>query len=434
MPVRIIQGADSQEILRDESFRSQWALLYESCPWATGLQSPGFVIPWCRAYGGRYRILLICEFSSSRELIGLLPVAIENASGQATLPGAHQAEYKTWLALPSNSRSFIERGLHLLAQETDIRSLSFRYLAPGTPVDWVRNSRESAWICEVEKDPRPIIRVADAAEVTAYLGKKNSLKSTKSKWNRLKRLGEIRFEHLVNASELAPIFDRLISYYESRQGAMYGKRAFHDDPAKKPFHLALLQEPNLLHVTVLKAGGEIVSAAFGFVSRDTYSLAMSMFSPAHAHHSPVTLHFLLLVEQLHKQGFAVLDLTAGTDPFKERFASDYDSVQVLSWYANRRVWAKRKVRQQGESLVRRALHAWGIAPHAARLRLQQLLRAPLRTSGAGLARICSPLFRSFRCPAAFATYANGPVDEINDRLPAAASQQLRGADHLEQSQ
>ena len=159
-----------------------------------------------------------------------------------------------------------------------------------------------------------------------------------------------------------------------------------------------------------------------------------MFSPAHAHHSPVTLHFLLLVEQLHKQGFAVLDLTAGTDPFKERFASDYDSVQVLSWYANRRVWAKRQVRQQGESLVRRALHAWGIAPHAARLRLQQLLRAPLRTSGAGLARICSPLFRSFRCPAAFATYANGPVDEINDRLPAAASQQLRGADHLEQSQ
>jgi CelD/BcsL family acetyltransferase involved in cellulose biosynthesis len=431
MPVRIIQGEDCQEILRDESFRSQWELLYEACPWATGLQRPGFVIPWCHAYGDRYRILLICEFSSSHDLIGLLPVAIENASGQATLPGAHQAEYKTWLALPSNSRSFIEQGLDALAQETRISSLSFRYLAPGTPVDWVGNARESAWICQVGKDPRAIIRVADAVEVADYLAKKNSLKSTKSKWNRLKRLGKISFDRLVNASELAPIFDQLISYYEMRQGTMYGKRAFQDDPAKKPFHLALLQEPNLLHVTVLKAGGEIVSASFGFVSRDTYSLAMSMFSPAHAHYSPVTLHFLLLVEQLHKQGFSVLDLTAGPDPFKERFASDYDSVQVLSWYANRRVWVKRKVRQQGESLARRVLHAWGIAPHAARLRLQQLLRAPLRTSGAGLAHICSPLFRSFRRSAALAKYANGQAGEIRDGLPAGASQRLRRTDHLE---
>jgi CelD/BcsL family acetyltransferase involved in cellulose biosynthesis len=434
MPVRIIQGEDSQEILRDESFRSQWALLYEACPWATGLQSPGFVIPWCHAYRDRYRILLICEFSSSRNLIGLLPVAIENTSGQATLPGGHQAEYKSWLALPSNSGSFIEQGLHVLAQETSISSLSFRYLAPGTPVDWVSNARESAWICQVEKDPRAIIRVGEAVEVADYLKKKNRLKSTKSKWNRLKRLGKIHFEQLVDASELAPIFDQLISYYDTRQGALYGKRAFQDDPAKKPFHFALLQEPNLLHVTVLKAGDEIVSASFGFVSRKTYSLAMSMFSPAHAQYSPVTLHFLLLVEQLHKQGFAVLDLTAGADPFKERIASDYDSVQVLSWYASRRVWVKQQVRQQGESLARRVLHAWGIAPHAARLRLQQLLRAPLGTSGAGLARICSPLFRSFRRSAATATGANGQVGEIHDRLPAAASQRLRRTDHLEGSQ
>ena len=379
--------------------------LYQACPWATAFQSPGFVIPWLEAYGDRYRVLLLCEFSSSNELIGLLPITIESASGRATLPGAHQAEYKTWLALPSNGSSFIEQSLRLLAQEIDIGSLAFRYLAPGSPLDWIRNARELSWICESEKHPRAAIRLDDALEVADYLNKKNSSKCTRSKWNRLRRLGKVDFEHIVRASELAPIFDRLIAYYEIRQEAIHGKRAFQDDPAKKPFHLALLQDPNLLHVTVMKVGGEPVSASFGFVHRKTYSLAMSMFSPAHAYYSPVMLHFLLLVEQLHKEGFSALDLTAGTDPFKERFAGDYDSVQALSLYTHTKLWLKDKVQKQGEKLARRALHACGIAPNTARLHFQRLLRAPLRTAAGTLARAGSVLLGSLRHCGASRIYA-----------------------------
>jgi CelD/BcsL family acetyltransferase involved in cellulose biosynthesis len=395
MSVRIIQGEEAQKAIRDGTFRSQWARLCEACPWATGFQSPGFVIPWYGAYEERYRILLACEFSPSRDLIGLLPVAIDNASGVATLPGAHQAEYKTWLALPTNGNSFIEQSLRLLAKE-GVRSLSLQYVAPETPLDWTGNKREFSWICEVERHPRAIIRVGDTGEVADYLKKKNSLKSTKSKWNRLKRLGNVTFEHVADASQLAPIFDQLITYYEVRQEAIYGKRAFQDDPAKKPFHLALLREPNLLHVSVLKIGDEPVSAAFGLIYGKTYSLAMSMFSPAYAHYSPMMLHFLMLVEHLHKQGFSVLDLTAGADPFKERFASHHDSVRVLSLYTHRQVWMKQKVRRRGITLARRVLRAWGVAPHTARLRLQKFLRTPLRTSAAGIRRISSLAFRSLR--------------------------------------
>ena len=379
--------------------------LYQACPWATAFQSPGFVIPWLEAYGDCYRVLLFREFSPSNELTGLLPIIIESVSGRATLPGAHQAEYKTWLALPSNGSSFIEQSLRLLAREIDIGSLAFRYLAPGSPLDWLANARGLSWICETEKHPRAAIRLDDSVEVTDYLNKKNSSKSTRSKWNRLRRLGRVDFEHVVRPSELGPVFDRLIAYYEIRQEAIHGKRAFQDDPAKKPFHLALLQDSSLLHVTVMKADGEPVSASFGFVHRKTYSLAMSMFSPAHAYYSPVMLHFLLLVEQLHKEGFSVLDLTAGADPFKERFAAEYDSVHVLSLYTHRKLWLKEKIQKQGEKLARRALHAWGIAPNTARLRLQPLLRAPLRTAAGTLARAGSFLLGSLRRSGASRIYA-----------------------------
>lgn len=405
MPLAILQGEEAEKLLRDGLFRAQWAQLFEACPWATGFQSPAFVISWHEAYHNHYSLLLLCEFTSSRELTGLLPLALENGSGRATLPGANQAEYKTWLALPGNGASFINQTLRLLREETRICSLSFRYVAPGTPLNWAEAAGERGWIGEVEQHPRAIIRIGDPAEVVAYLKEKNSLKSTKSKWNRLKRVGKIDFQHLTEPYELAAVFDELITYYEIRQEAVHGKRAFQEDPAKKAFHLALLRKPSLLHVTVMKAGDEIVSASFGIVYRNTYSLAMTMFSPAHACHSPLTLHYLLLVELLHKQGFMLLDLTAGTDAFKERFASDHDSVQVLSLYARRKLWAKQKIRQRGETFARRALHAWGIAPHTARSRLQQILRTPFRTASTALATAFPRLFRIFHYRARLKVYA-----------------------------
>jgi hypothetical protein len=152
---------------------------------------------------------------------------------------------------------------------------------------------------------------------------------------------------------------------------------------------------------------------------------MSMFSPAHAYYSPVMLHFLLLVEQLHKEGFSVLDLTAGTDPFKERFAAEYDSVQILSLYTHRRLWLKEKVQKQGEKLARRALHAWGIAPNTARLRLQRPLRAPLRTAAGTLARAGSVLLGSLRRSGASRIYA---IDK--SRVAAIAGPPLTSRDCL----
>jgi CelD/BcsL family acetyltransferase involved in cellulose biosynthesis len=389
MTLTILRGREARDRITDAVFQAQWTGLYEACPWATAFQSPSFVTTWHEAYKDQYAPLAVCEFSPTGDLIGLLSLATENNSGRVTLAGDQQAEYKAWLAVPSNGDTFIEQALKALGSETDIGVLSFKYLPPGTPTDWIARSRGMPWTCDLEQHPRPIIRVDDGTQVADYLRGKMSRKSTRNNWNRLKRLGNLRLEQLREERQLAAVFDQLIAYNDVRQGGMHGKFEFEGDLAKKPFHLALLKAPDLLHVTILKAGEEIVSAQFGTTYRGTYSGTMPMFSPFRAADSPMTVHLLMLVEQLHRDGYSVFDLTPGPDPFKDRFAAGQDSVYALSICF--RQWIKHKVKQASETVARRVLSSLHIAPRAALEHWKQLTHVPLGTWPSILARKLTPL-------------------------------------------
>ena len=369
MPLKIARSAEAAKLLKDQNFRWQWLRLYEGCPWATTAQSPAFVCSWYEAYQEDYRPFLVSQLSASNDLVGFLPVAL-GRNGQAVLPGAHQAEYKGWLSLPSNGTAFFAESLRVLSRETGIGTLSFRYLPPGAPVDGTCVS-SLPWVCEMQTHRRPIVPLGNAAGMAEYVREKTN-KTLRNSWNRLKRTGDLLLEQIRETQELVPIFDQLIDWYDNRQATAHGKRPFHDDKNKKIWHLYLLRE-GLLHVTLLKAGPEVMSAVFGLSDGKTYSLMMSMFAPECARYSPIALHHLMLVERLHAKGYSVLDLTPGPDPFKERFASAYEDVQVLSIYFKQREWIKAKLQQQSKAIAEETLSALGIAPESAGRNLQRLL-------------------------------------------------------------
>ena len=384
MAISLTRDAEAEELLSDPQFLSQWTRLYGACPWASACQSPGFVTAWHDAYKDRHSPFIVREYSPAGDLIGLISLASDKSSGQLTVAGARQAEYKTWLSLPSNGSSFIEAALAELACKTDVSSLSFRYLPPGTPTDWIARLEKTAGRCHVQQHPRPIIPVGDASALMEYLQKKKSGKSVRNSFNRLKRIGNLSLEQIRDADQLRPIFDQLITFYDIRQGGAHGKFVFQQDLAKKPFHLALLKTPGLLHVTVLKAGAEILSAQFGISDGRVFSGALPIISPFHAAHSPMQVHVLMLVEKLHLDGYSIFDLTASMDPFKERFVASYDSVCSLTVYFRHRI--RHQVVQASQALARRSLRSLRIEPHAALEQLQNLTRVPIRTWPSALAR------------------------------------------------
>lgn len=423
MAINLIRDAEADGLLNDPGFLSQWTKLYLACPWANACQSPGFVTAWQEAYRDRYSPFIVTDFSPAGDLIGLICLATDKTSGQLTVAGGRQAEYKAWLALPSNSSAFIEAALAELASKTNVSALTFRYLPPGTPTDWIARSAKRSWRCELQQHPRPVIPVGDTAAVTEYLQKKKSGKSVRNSWNRLKRLGNLSLEQIHDVEQLQPIFDQLITFYDIRQGGSHGKFAFQQDLAKKPFHLALMRTPGLLHITVLKAGQEILSAQFGISDGQVFSGAMPIISPFHAAHSPMQVHVLMLVEKLHQDGYSTFDLTASMDPFKERFVASFDTVCELTVHFRHRI--RHQVVQAGQAIARRSLRSLRIEPHAALEQLQNLTRVPIKTWPSVLARNSLALLKKPLSERKFKIYALEPKN-----VPPLEGAQRMSRDHL----
>jgi CelD/BcsL family acetyltransferase involved in cellulose biosynthesis/ribosomal protein S18 acetylase RimI-like enzyme len=420
----IIQGAEAEEQLKDPRFLDQWTRLYQQCPWATPCQSPGFVNAWHDSYRDRYAPLIVSEFSPSGELTGLISLATEKSSGHVTVAGDRQAEYKTWLALPSNGSSFIQAALAQLQSGTSVSALSFRYLPPGTPTDWISQTGKRSWTCELEQHQRPIIPVGDTAALNDYLKKKKSGKSIRNSWNRLKRLGDLHLEQIQDVDHLVPVFDQLITYYDMRQGGSHGKFAFQQDPGKKPFHLAMMRVPGLLNVTILKAGQEILTAQFGIADGKVCSGAMPIINPFYASHSPMQVHLMMLLEKLQQDGYSIFDLTASMDPFKDRFVATFDSVHILSVYFRHRL--KHQVMQSGQALARRSLRSLGIEPHAALQQWQQFASVPLGKLPAALAKNSVALLKRSRSDKQLRIYTLQP----QNALPLNGSPEMN-RDHME---
>ena len=142
-------------------------------------------------------------------------------------------------------------------------------------------------------------------------------------------MGELSFKRIVDPAEFAALLDEIIPLHDFRQGAAYLNYPFCTDALKKPFHLALMEHPNLLHVTVLQLNSRIVAAHIGLRNKQQVSLGILTHSPMFSQYSVGKFHILLLGLDLQKEGFTDFDLTPGGEQYKERFASHRDEAYML---------------------------------------------------------------------------------------------------------
>ena len=373
-------GDRALELLADQRFIADWRALERLCPWATPFQSPAFCLPWYRSYGAIYRPVLIGARDNAGQLTGLLPLGAQQSQPTVVVAGGRQSDYQTWLATVETGGAFIAQALPAIASIPGTRRLTFQYLPEGVPLETLRDSRAVGY--EEERRPRPLIAVGNADAVAEYLKQKRSRRSTKNYLNRLKRQGPVAIRRLKAPGELEPLFNTLIAFYDTRQGAANDISPFWQDTRKRAFYLELLESPELLHMTVLTAGGETISGLVGFADGQTFSLAMPMFSPFHADSSPVMLHLLMLIELLHQEGFRWLDLTPGDDAFKERFATDHDTVAKVGLYFKPSEVRLVRAKRNAEALAKRGLRAVGVSPQALGSRLADIRRrGPMALAG-----------------------------------------------------
>jgi RimJ/RimL family protein N-acetyltransferase len=95
-----------------------------------------------------------------------------------------------------------------------------------------------------------------------------------------------------------------------------------------------------VNLTVTYLNDRPIAGLWGLVSKNRVHLCLIMHSPILAEHSIGKLHIMKLSESLLSDHIDTLDLTPGSDPWKERFANSHDEVAEAIIY--RSVFAKIK--------------------------------------------------------------------------------------------
>jgi CelD/BcsL family acetyltransferase involved in cellulose biosynthesis/RimJ/RimL family protein N-acetyltransferase len=331
--LQVNRGASALTLLCSADFLQRWKALFDACPWGTCFQLPEYGLTWYDFYQEAYEPLVVHQVASDGSLRGLLLLAEHKQTRNLTFAGAHQAEYQVWLALPGE-QDFIENAL-LELRNRGFSRLQFTYVPTGTPLEWFVSGR-LRWGRTSDLRPvrKPLMQVSDTEEIRTSLRKK----SNKSRINRLQRRGPLTFQQVQTPDELDAFAESFTLYTDFRQGAAHGGCPFSDDPHKYPFHRALLQYPDLIHVTVLKAGEELIAAHIGMVNRREVTLGIIAHSPFVAADSPGKLLVLYLGLLLSDQGISEFDLTPGGDSYKDRFATHYSEAYQLTVFLDRQLW------------------------------------------------------------------------------------------------
>jgi CelD/BcsL family acetyltransferase involved in cellulose biosynthesis len=353
MRVSLLLEREANDFLADGASRRAWCELHERCPWSTVFQGWEFAAAWYEQYRQHYYPLMARSISPSGLMRGLLCLARHRKTGHLIPVGGRDAEYQGWIALPEDSNEFPREALKELNHRLPGIDMVFRYLPAGTPMTWLNSLRHGPF-CDVEVWSRPVMRAAKASDSLRK-------KSNRSRISRLKSQGELRFDRIRDPAALERIIGDVALMYDLRQGAQHGTFPFRRDPEKGQLLVRLLRD-GVLHATALWCGETLVSVHLGAAGDHEVHLGVIAHSPFYARHSPGKIHLLLLAQMLVDEGYVALDLTAGGDPYKDRFADHHDEVHLMHVYGSRRRQLVSHVLRGIESSAREVLRVTHVQP------------------------------------------------------------------------
>jgi hypothetical protein len=368
--IELLTGAAVIDLLLKPEFQKNMDLLFDSCSWATVFQSSTYITAWYQTYRHKHLPVLVIA-KEHGQLKGMLPMALldtqtaDRLKNRKRITGAghYDAEYQTWLAVPGYGEDFIKDALAEIMKQFPGHPVTFRYLPPGTPLDWLKNDKKWRRYGILQSYTRPLINLhkPDHAKLLQS-------KQYKNKLNRLKRLGEVHLEIVRDPEVFKSNLDELAVLYDFRFSALFNKHHFRDDPSKKELLLELFRL-QLLHVTILKVNGKTFAAVVGVAGKDwVYLSGFSCHSPFNARiYSPGLLNFSLLAKRLKEEQTHYFDLTPGYDSYKDKLANEFDEVHELLINSNMSYLIKKRVRKW----VHMRLLAAGIRPMTAEVNLRK---------------------------------------------------------------
>ena len=371
MKIEVKLDSDADALIKQPQFLEDWRQLYADCPWGTVFQSDEFVLTWYRAYQDRFTPVFVVGTEPDGKLAGLLTLAISSDGGELVAAGSILAEYQVWLARPEGRNVFIEGALKKLSEHFPRLTLRFLTVPAAAPLEWTAPDRPLGRLCVVREMQRPLTEIGSGDSFRQSLAGKRY----KPRLNKLRQLGDLRFERVTEVDGLSAIYQEVTSYAALRLAASHNvSDALNPDPLKKAFYLEMMKIPGLLHATVLRLDDKLVSAQINVRNRNEVLLGFITHSPFFAKYSPGRLHLLMLAVKLAEEGVPVLDLTPGVSEYKDWFATHSDQVRVVTIFFNESQLLRERTLRTVQSAASSLLDPIGVSPRNALEKLSHLKR------------------------------------------------------------
>ncbi|MCF8245303.1 MAG: GNAT family N-acetyltransferase [Saprospiraceae bacterium] len=323
MTITLIKDKEASNLFHSLDFQAEWLRLAEASSGFTVLQQPAFATTWYDIYASDYEPVVVTARADGGGLVAMICLAWNKQHRFLTHAGHRDAEYHGWLAFPEVEVEFLSEVFQLVKKQFPVKKWKWSWLAPGLSAEALRKAGTQGTTVQLETRPAPVWDLTNPEK----LEKLRKSRSVKPKFNKYKKRGDFRFELITCKDKTAAALKMAALQCDFRQEAIHNARPFASDPRKIEFCNALQSHSGMVHVSALWLDNQLLAFHFGIIDGKRAYLGIKSYDPSESRQSPGLLLLIELAEVLVQQGFELLDLTPGTDAYKERFANDH---QLLS--------------------------------------------------------------------------------------------------------
>ncbi|HZR46916.1 MAG TPA: GNAT family N-acetyltransferase, partial [Candidatus Manganitrophaceae bacterium] len=284
-----------EEITRFDAFEalsSEWSDLLDRCPTSTPFQSPEWILPWWRHFGGGS--LWVLALRREGRLVGLAPFFIhpvgEKGIKQVALIGTGITDYLDLILQPDAAFGGTEAILNRLALHRaewdlcdfqELRPSSFLLAFPASNGLQLRSGFQE--VC-------PALSLPDTQGEFQIKFSPEHRRNIRNARKRLEAAGELAIETASEAT-LPEFLEALFALHRARweERRLPGVLA---DSAVQAFHreaAAGFQKRGCLRLYALRSGGKIAAALYAFAWRGRMYGYLGGFRPEMARFSPGTV-------------------------------------------------------------------------------------------------------------------------------------------------
>ena len=306
-----ITTLDALESALDRGLLADWRRAVNADPRASLYQSPGWCLPWYRAYRDAYTPHVIVVRSHDT-VVGLVPMAVNRATGGLVFASDAMADYRDIVARSGYRQAVVEQ-------------LVRAYLDGG-----FSNPLQVGW-SDPESDTPALV-----AAVCARLGLRSTIRrqpcwrwfppappkpSAQKFLNWYKRNGQVSFD-VIDTEEAWVRFREEYYRQHSLRQIQAGRQTSFDDDRKAELYEGLFRAPDLqCHVTAFSVDGRMLAGHFGYVWRGVLLLGPPSIRLEDEQRSPAVILLSWIIQNAEQLGLHGFDLTIGDSEFKKRLGN-----------------------------------------------------------------------------------------------------------------